>query len=212
MVGSQRSLAVSSPMRTVCYAFIAALALGGCPRPAADPALDPGPARGTHGAEAPAREPSEAWLREVLTAGRLPELVAPDGVIWVEHYREVDDAHRDPRADAEGIVREARRRCGDELREAAVRLERQLQQKLEALGDAAIRCEADRCVLAPMMEFDHEITLEFTVGPGEPMLRAVLRRDPPAHGRDAEEVDAWIAEARREAEAPCAATASTDPR
>ncbi len=192
-------------MRMLSFAILAVLTLAGCSRPAADSA----PERGTQGAEAPPSGPNEAWLREVIRAGRLHERLAPEGVVWIEHYRRVEDEGRDPRAGAEGLVRRAQRRCSDDLSEATRQLEQQLRQKLAALGDAAIRCEANRCILGPAMEFDLEVVMEFTQGPAEPLLSSVMRRDPPAHSNDAAQTDAWIARARRAASGPCPATAPT---
>ncbi len=189
-------------MRTPSLALIACLSLGACPRSPAQPtdSADPPPrprAQGSEraqGGERPAPRLSAEWLQEQIARGRLAERAAPQGVVWVEHFQVIDDTRPDPRADAAGLVHEARRRCGADLVAGMATLQRMLEAKIAALGDDAMRCAGSRCVFPPIMEYDFEVTLEFSQDSDGPRLVSVLRRDPPAD--DASEENARIAASR----------------
>ena len=178
--------------------YLSLVILLACPAP--EPALPPEPEVESGGELAVALD--DAWMRDALEVGL--DQFAGDSLRWVEHFSEVAEGEEaDPRTDADGMVREALRYCGDDRLEPLQRLTRMLRDKVGVLGQDAFRCEGRRCTFSPVGEFDLDATLDLERAGDTFVIVAVTRIDSSMVSEEyLSAAHAWVDAALRELE-PC---------
>lgn len=146
------------------------------PAPVAAPAgVDAGgdAARGGRGAKADgAGRPTPAWIRRVAD-GDVPRDQVVDGARGVVFASVSTDARGDdPRADAQGVIREAVLACGDDLTKRYDALTADLRGRLA--DGLAVTCDGAACAFPARMEYDHGGTLGFRRADGRVVLASVV--------------------------------------
>lgn len=139
----------------------------------ADVATEPAPAAAAEGATSAV---SSTLLLDVV-AGRTPPgaIIDPQrGFVFVE----VDnDAPDDPRADARGRVREARRVCADDAHALLERLTSDLRERTNGGKDDVFACVEHMCTHPPRVgdQADRAGSYAFQSPDGKPVLAVVVR-------------------------------------
>lgn len=173
------------------YVMLAALL--GCPSP--EPVVTSEPESAEGGELGVALD--DAWMRDALDRG-LDEVAAPS-LTWVEHFNEVAEGDEaDPRTDADGMVRDARRLCDEDRLDALRRLTEELRDKIHVLEEHAFDCEENRCSFAPVGEYDLDAILELRRAGNSFEIIGVARLDSAtATDEYLEQADAWMDSAIR---------------
>lgn len=154
------------------------------------------------GSELSERALDESWMREALEVGL--DRYAADEIRWVEHFSETAEGEEaDPRTDAEGMVREAIRLCGEDRLERLRVLTRALRDKLGVLGPDAFSCEGRSCTFPPVMEYDLDATIDLRRAGESFEVVAVTRIDSATATQEyLDEAREWVDLALRELD-PC---------
>ncbi len=163
-------------------------------RPAAEPAPRAAPEPAP-----PADAPTAAFIRRLATGAEpFASHVSPErGVVFVEYFS--DASGQDPRADAQGVVKEARRLCGDELSGRLDRLREDLARRVETSAhDPLFTCSGRVCTFPAEMEYDLGGELRFAPGL---VLESVVRTEGgPVTEEFVAEAERWAEDALRRLE------------
>lgn len=116
------------------------------------------PVRGEPPRNEPRGEPGPSLSRLMVEAVRgersLASVVDRDrGLVYV--LWQTDASDEDPRADEQGVIRQAERLCGEDLDAAIARLDADLQRRNQDPSDEpSISCVDETCSHRALMEFD----------------------------------------------------------